>query len=75
MLRNKFNDIRHDLKINSKKEFAKICGFKNYNQYCRWENHDVEPDINSYWVAFNNLKKLKPEIHLEDLIQEWKDSE
>jgi len=47
-----------------RKEFAEYLGV-NYQQYCRWERHTVEPGIETLWEI-----KKKLNCKLDDLIDE-----
>jgi hypothetical protein len=69
LLINRFNHFRHHFKINNKQDFAKIIGINNIPQYSRFESHNAQPDILTYWIAWQYLKKLDPNIHLEDLME------
>lgn len=63
MLRNRLNIFRHKMLMNQK-QFAEFLGV-NQSLYNRWEKHDKEPNIESYW---NIAKRLGCKI--DDLIEE-----
>jgi hypothetical protein len=67
--RNRLNHWRHELHFDKQKDFAKVCGLSE-NLYNRYVNHHDEPGRDQLWLIWNNLKKLKLDIHIEDLIEE-----
>lgn len=69
LLLNRFNDLRHQLKIDNKQDFAKMIGVNNIPQYGRFEKHNAQPDILTYWIAWQHLKRFEPGLHLEDLME------
>lgn len=75
LLINRFKQLRHQLMIDDKKEFALKAGLKNYSQYLRYEKHEIEPDILTYWIALQHLRLLIPGLRLEDLLEPNPDPE
>jgi DNA-binding XRE family transcriptional regulator len=65
-LRNRLNDIRHELKIDKQVEFAQIIGITK-NDFTRYKNHQREPSSETCQKILLNLKQLRPNITFEDL--------
>lgn len=66
-MKNRLNDIRHELKIDKMKDFAELLGVTPY-QLSRWKNHELEPSRDTCLnKLLPGLKKLKPDIKFEDL--------
>jgi len=58
MLKNRLREIRHEMKIDYQTEMAKLLNM-NQQQYNRYENQQVQPDMET---AFKIAKKLNRSV-------------
>jgi len=78
MLRNRLNWWRHELRIETKKEFAELLGVRD-EQLNRWISQKPQPNIESAWQIRNVLRDKFPDkcanLTIDDLFEECKDAE
>jgi len=72
IIRNRFKYWRHFFQFDKAKDFAAVCGISE-SLYNRYENHRDEPGREKLWLVWTNLKKLKNDLHIEDLLEESRD--
>lgn len=54
-VRNRLNDIRHEMKMNTQKEFAELLGLSAW-QLNRYEKQAIQPELETALVIAEKLK-------------------
>lgn len=68
-VKNNFLKVRFKLGYKHVKDFAAFLDI-NKDQYSRYENHAVEPNMETYYKVFKKVSSADPAIHFEDLFEE-----
>ncbi|MEW8957834.1 MAG: helix-turn-helix transcriptional regulator [Moorella sp. (in: firmicutes)] len=66
-VRNRLKYWRHQLQIDSKREFASLIGVTEWS-LSRWEHQKAQPSLDTLIKIYLRLKSKLPDLHLEDLI-------
>jgi len=69
MVRNRLKQIRHQLEIDTQKEFAEFLGITR-SQISLWESQTQQPSIDRSISLWLQLHTRLPDINLQDLF-EW----
>lgn len=69
MIRNRLKSIRHQLEIDTQKEFAIFLGVAR-PQVNRWEKHKEQPTLETYYKLWKIIKTRLPDINLQDLFED-----
>lgn len=72
-VKNRLKEIRHELYIDTQKEFAELVGVTR-QQINLWENQKTQPAIETLVKLWLRLQQKIPEINLQDLL-DYKDLE
>lgn len=68
MVKNRLKWWRHELRIDSQVEFARLLGVSHYTLN-RWELQQIQPGRDALVKIYLKLKPLIPDLHMEDLLE------
>lgn len=59
-------ELQRNCRINQK-DFGQIIGGFSQYKVSKWESQTEQPNVHSAFIIFCSLKKIFPDLHMEDL--------